>query len=227
MTNYGLVSAAIFVSILSDPQVASYLAANSSHQHVADLVSLGRHDLVTGTSAPKFGSSFYSNSSDDFFGFNVSQLLATASAHRCKRPGCLPGQGCAASGCTPPRIVAKAIRWLLKYFPAAAQQHAHSVCAASPEEYWRRRLEEAEVEGIRVSRKVCCREVHVTVPLRANGRPAAFLPPVCPVFDSGGLSPICLESRLERHRCDLAVGGLPSRVHGSCVRPSSSGFSLP
>jgi hypothetical protein len=71
--------------------------------------------------------SFWSESvSQPFLDYDVDRLLQVALGDRCDEGACSYGQPCGAWSCVPSRLRAKAIRWLLKHFPADAQNVARA-----------------------------------------------------------------------------------------------------
>jgi hypothetical protein len=209
------VSAAIFVAVLTEPAVKALLRVGVSRQGGT---------LRFGVSAPKaetrpllqqvratvrhvlrsnFQPSFFAEE-PEFADFDVEALARVAQSRPCGKPLCLHGAECNVGSCVHAASRAKAIRWLVKYFPIQAkelaqrQEHVRrreheclqDISEPGPrqpwQEYWDDLLTQAVRTGVVRKRTVCCKYVAVRLPLRPDCRPVAMTPHVLPSFESCG-----------------------------------------
>ena len=151
---------------------------------------------------------------------DVAALACVAAGRACGGLRCGLGRACQAGMCEGAPRRAQACRWLQSFFPVQAEQEARARGCRDGrwQDFWQQFWEEAVREGVEVSgQRVCCRtSVVVRVPLRANGQPARFSPPVLPVFDAGGnLCEGTEDWRRARHVAESRPGPARRTVHGS------------
>ena len=249
VANFHSLSSGIFVAVQSDMAVHQaaltvFGAYSLTAEYRKNLRSFVRQHVLEDTDADwslrvmscldetgrgnKFdivdASFFHEPAQDQLVDMDIRMLIVTASGERCARSDCLYGAACERTDtCIPADLRARAIRWLLKYFPGDAQEAGREFGVDASQngvyDWWQEKLAQAEAEGKFVQRRVChLRACQVRCELRSDGRTLPFIPPLLPVLGGdntfvGGTW--C--SRLSSFQHTTASDRLGGRSHGSAI----------